>query len=441
MKKTTFLFIIALFILLNSCIFNPGDPIDFPKSGNGTSDNPYKIETIDNLKWISDNSDVWDKFFVQTKDIDATLSKTMNGGKGFSPIGTEDKPFTGNYNGREHTIDSLYINRSLSNYIALFGYTDNATIDSLGLTNAIIFGYEVVGIIIGENRNSTIRNTYSTGKIVGSSPIGGLIGYNYNSVVNNCYSSNNIISETSYYDYGSGGLIGKNENSTLDDSYSTGDIVGYYLVGGLVGDNNNSTVNNCYAIGDVNGKMRYVGGLIGSDQNSTISNSFSKGNVSGEGFPYKLGGFIGEAYNSNIKNSYSTGNVAGDDDVGGFIGNFSNSSVYNCYSVGEVSGMFDVGGFIGDSSSSIIVSNSFWDMENSGIDSSHCDATGKTTSEMKDLATFTDNSTIGLDKAWDFVSNPNDDIEDNDIWQMENNNYPILSGLPMQYQIQTNEKK
>ena len=55
--------------------------------GDGTAENPYKIENLENLRWLSENEDDWDKHFAQTANIDATETDIWNDGKGFSPIG------------------------------------------------------------------------------------------------------------------------------------------------------------------------------------------------------------------------------------------------------------------------------------------------------------------------------------------------------------------
>ncbi len=49
---------------------------------------------------------------------------------------------------------------------------------------------------------------------------------------------------------------------------------------------------------------------------------------------------------------------------------------------------------------------------------------------MKDVATFTDLTTIGLTTSWDFVTDPNDDSGADDIWDKDsdyNNGYPFFS--------------
>ncbi|HMI09674.1 MAG TPA: hypothetical protein VK497_04760, partial [Candidatus Saccharimonadales bacterium] len=55
---------------------------------------------------------------------------------------------------------------------------------------------------------------------------------------------------------------------------------------------------------------------------------------------------------------------------------------------------------------------------------------GKTTAELKNVATFTDSVIIGPMTPWDFVGNPNDDTANDDIWSIDpfiNQGYPYLA--------------
>ncbi|MCK4664089.1 MAG: T9SS type A sorting domain-containing protein [Bacteroidales bacterium] len=402
-----------------------GDEIEivviFP-SGSGTELDPYQIASLGNLQWLMQNSSKWDKYYIQTADINASITNVWADSSGFTPIGNYTTNFTGEYNGAGHTIDSLYIERPETDNIGLFGYTNGSKIDSLGLTNVDFTGKDYVGGIVGCNQSSSIvSNSYSTGSINGTDNVGGLIGFNlYSSIVSNSYNTGSV-NGSSYY---VGGLVGCNSrSSTVSNSYNTGSVSGTTIVGGLVGNNYfASTVSNSYNTGSVSGSSYSVGGLIGCNQlNSTVSNSYNTGSVSGSDH---VGGLVGYNKNGSINNSYSTGSISGSDYVGGLVGyNYFASTVNNSYSTGSVSGSDYVGGLVGCNYNNSIVSNSFWDTETSGIDSS-ASGTGKITAEMKNLCTYV----YGTEESWDFMDETINGT--NDFWGMnasENGGYPFLA--------------
>ena len=240
--------------------------------GDGTEVNPYEITTLCDLKWLSKNSSVWDKYFIQTVDIDASETNTWNIGDhdnnagtpdeamGFSPIGVSfSEAFTGSYNGQGHIIDALYINRTGQN-IGLFGVLFNGgSIDSLAIANVNITGNGVVGGLVGVSQNSgIITNSLCTGIVSGSGAyIGGLAGRNYNSTINNCYSLVSVNSTSNYV----GGFVGYNTGS-IDKCYSAGSVSGNSFVGGLVGDDNSGvgTTTNSFYNNELSGQTTSAGG-------------------------------------------------------------------------------------------------------------------------------------------------------------------------------------
>jgi len=91
-----------------------------------------------------------------------------------------------------------------------------------------------------------------------------------------------------------------------------------------------------------------------------------------------------------------------------------------------------VGGLIGRVQGTPTIVDCFWDTQTSGQATS-AGGTGKTTAEMTDDATFTDEDTVGLDTPWDFVDNPHDDAANEDLWSIGslNNGYPYLTDNPV----------
>jgi len=225
---------------------------------------------------------------------------------GFRPLGNNNEAYTdlggfsGSFDGQNHTITGLYINRGQENNAGLFGYAHGSTIENIGLEDVDVSKgsgsgwYRATGGLVGYTRNSTVQNSYSTGDVSGSDRVGGLVGHNY-------------------------------DFSTVSNSYSTGDVSGDATVGGLVGYNqDSSTVQNSYSTGTVSGEGNSVGGLVGYNQHSsTVSNSYTTGDVSGSD---RVGGLVGYTrVSSTVQNSYATGTVSGDNSVGGLVGRVWNN--------------------------------------------------------------------------------------------------------------------
>ncbi len=233
-------------------------------NGQGTQENPYEIYTLENLYWLSQNSQHWDKYYKQTANINAYETQYWNGGEGWEPIGNSDTKFTGSYDGGGNVIENLYVNRpelvSDNSYQALFGWIENAMITSLGIIDADITGYYYVGALVGRNDNSTINNCFGSGEIHGEWNIGMLSGTSSNgSIIEECYSAGEI--------YGVryvGGLVGYN-NATLNNSYSNAGLFdGPRKSGGLVGINHeNGIINDSYSTGFVDNTASDYGGLVG----------------------------------------------------------------------------------------------------------------------------------------------------------------------------------
>jgi hypothetical protein len=241
--------------------------------GSGISSDPYQITNLDNLIWLSQNSSMWSKSFVQTVDIDASATSSLNGGSGLYTIGDASNNFTGTYDGQKHMISGLTIHRPTTNYIGLFGFTNNAIINNLSLTNCNISGNKQVGGLVGCLLGGSIMNCSATGSVTASSTSsGGLAGQNYGTI---SYSyAEATVSGNNYV----GGLIGWSESSTTSNCYSSGAASGKN-VGGLIGIAKSCSLKNCYSSETVSGST--TNGLIGQIQiSSSISSCFYNSSLS-----------------------------------------------------------------------------------------------------------------------------------------------------------------
>jgi Secretion system C-terminal sorting domain len=240
-RKYQLLFIVMiLFVLLCA----DGTPAE----GAGTESDPFLITTLDNLLWLSTTETVWDSiyFFLQTEDIDASDTQNWNEGTGFSPIGYSvpgnGMAFRGKYYGNYHIIDGLYINRPEDYNIGLFGDTDVALIEKLGIVNASISGSNNVGVLAGYCFATEIMECYAEGIVSGEDYVGGLVGNTWCTTINQSYASGSV-SGNNYV----GGLTGNiYYDSSICESYANCNVSGNILLGGLVGFNFESTIFESY---------------------------------------------------------------------------------------------------------------------------------------------------------------------------------------------------
>jgi trimeric autotransporter adhesin len=361
-------------------------------------------------------------------------SGMWNTSAGFAPVGSSASPFTGSFDGQDHTIDYLYIYRPTENYVGLFGYTGSgSSISNVGMLDADITGGNYVGGIVGYNNGGAISHSYNTGYVTGSETgtapaatgaggigvfdiggnyVGGIAGYSVGGTISGSYNTGEITGVSNV-----GGLVGHNEGG-VTTSYNTGNVTGTGSnVGGLLGENWHSSIYTSYNTGNVTGTGDNVGGLVGYNWYSNIytsyndkgavtgrdyvggligwsgcdiSSSYSSGNVSGR---YYVGGLVGWSQDQ-VNNTYSTGSVTGSGDyIGGLMGMNEWGTINHSYSTGSVTGTgtgVNIGGLLGINGGGAIT-NSFWDTTTSNrlTSAGGTGAVGKSTTDMKTLSTFT----------------------------------------------------
>jgi hypothetical protein len=304
----------------------------------------------------------------------------------------------GEFDGSGHKISNLSFNFGFVSQVGLFGYlASDASMHDVAAESVNIAACVCVGGLLGFNAG-TIGNSSSTGNVTGTRSVGNLVGVN-GGTMNYCYSAGSVTGTLE----DAGGLVGGNAG-TLSNSYATGSVSGDKHVGGLMGANYGD-VSNSYSTSSVTG-VSDVGGLVGlntdrlNTDHATVSKSYSTGNVTGN---RNVGGLVGYNYDGIISNSYSTVSVTGDAYVGGLVGKNPLGTV----------------------------SNSFWDTETSGQATS-AGGTGKNTTEMQDIATFTDTETEGLDEPWDMTTVVSPGTRNPAyIWNIvDDETYPLLSWQP-----------
>ena len=311
---------------------------------------------------------------------------------GWDPIDRIGHYFSGLFEGNNHTIANLYIDRTESKIGLFSGLHANGEIKNVGLLDIFVRGNVNAGILVGQNHGKITNSFAMAGSAVSKGGVGGLVGINHNQIIS---------SFTDVEIHGGseiGGLVGTNYGS-IANSYALGKVNGGvgFGFGGLVGQNVGSIINS-YATGDITSMGENAGGLVGVNEGS-IANAYASGTVLGV---QDVGGLVGENKGS-IVNTYAEGAVSGDRRVGGLVGYLNGGSITYSYSTAQVTGENDIGGLIGyNSGDRDAITESYWDATASGQANS---AAGikKTTAELQTPTTTSTEIYYGWSESdWDF---------------------------------------
>lgn len=232
-----------------------------------------------------------------------------------------DNPFSGIFDGDNHTISGVMISDPASGFIGFFGQTNEAVI-----------------------RNTIIRNA----TVIGSAPAGALVCNIYNKgLVSNCHAYDcRVVSaryETSFGGSGAGSLVGglldeskiENCSATRVEVYSQGQS-GAFISQAY----NLCEVNNCFVVDSkVVADVGLIGGFVGVNfaffpgTQSTFSNCYAIDVevVSHDGGEQAvLGGFAGQvSANFIAKHCYVSAKLTGGKDPGAFVGMTADEAM-NC---------------------------------------------------------------------------------------------------------------
>lgn len=176
-----------------------------------------------------------------------------NSGEGWVPIGNGRRHFEGIFNGNGYVIQNLYIDRPKLDNQGLFGVTDSAVIQAVGLTGPSmqVTGDAYTGGLVGSARNTELKGVFSTGKIRSYEAIavlaGGLVGELANSRLSFAFAAGEVRVDREY----AGGLASIAKNSDIAKSYSTTWVSGAQWGGGLVGYGSSDQTTSSYWAEDV----------------------------------------------------------------------------------------------------------------------------------------------------------------------------------------------
>lgn len=351
-------------------------------AGDGTEDNPYIIETADQIAAIGLIPSQWTSHFALAADIDLSACPTA----GLNPIGASQAvSFNGLFDGKGHQIINLTMHLPTTDSVGLFGWIGSkGCVKNLEMVNVDIAGDSSVGALAGYCAGN-VEDCSVTGSVAGRQYVGGLVGYSAGRITR-CTAWTIVTADY----YAAGCLLGRNYGGTVSQSSARGMAI--------------STTG----AGD-------MGGLVGSNEGGRISFCFANATVSGDGSD-DFGGLVGSNESGGrVYRCYAHGFVEGGYAVGGLVGGGWGSTVYECYATSLVIGTDLTGGLVGYGDPED-VSRSFWDIQRSG----QSDSAG---GQALDSASMQDPRTY-MAAGWDFAFA---DDGGSDIWSMpEPGGYPML---------------
>jgi len=204
---------------------------------------------------------------ISFKDADNNYIK-------YSPIGTKERPFTGDFDFNGFVIG--YVNVTTEN-AALFDYTYNSKIINPKIANSV-FGGENTKIASAVVLNAV--NTEITDAIVDSNVsvrakdyAAGIAVNAKDSKITGCTNRAEITSEKN-----AAGIVGAMSNgSDLNGNTNDGKVTGVEKVGGIVSDIKDTTITLCNNNGEITGGI--VGGIAADAKNSIITKCSGKGKI------------------------------------------------------------------------------------------------------------------------------------------------------------------
>lgn len=317
-----------------------------------SKDKVYEIGNAGELYWFSDkvlnNNDTYGKINVVLTDdivVNENVLKsdgTLNEGtyRDWIPIGTFyygknhvpfAAPYSGKFDGQNHTISGLYLKKDDDRSIGLFGCIEDGKIYNVSILDSYFSGATDVGGICGKSHLGTVVNCHNAGTINGTTGnshlgIGGICGSTYRGTISDC-DNTGVVNGDTYV----GGICG-DSTSPITRCYNTGNVSGVYRVAGICGNSGSggyaSNITNCSNSGDIRGSGTYIGGICGANF-SAISYCNSMGAVSGSGD--NIGGICGEDIDGkgDIKNCYYDSTVYAGDSIG------------DKYAYGDITGKYE----------------------------------------------------------------------------------------------------
>lgn len=284
---------------------------DVFSDGAGTRANPYWIDSASQIhhlsRFVNEGNSYKDVYFALLDDIDLSDFISSSIGESWIPIGNENNPFCGIFDGGNHMIKDLKTLHTADRDRSFWGF----------------FGF------IGED--GIVKNLTTHGTVTGRYYTGGIAAINFGHI-SNCYNQAKIDGT----DGTTGGIAGEN-HGTIDKCTNKGTVTGSRLIGGIAGANSeNGLILSCSNEESVSGKSSVPTGGVTGWNCGNIENCCNTSSVSGR----IIGGITGKNhYGAYILNCFNTGKIiahshynaeTGENTSGAIIG-VEEGITQNCY--------------------------------------------------------------------------------------------------------------
>ncbi|MBQ9949160.1 MAG: dockerin type I repeat-containing protein [Clostridia bacterium] len=241
--------------------------------------------------------------YILGNDIDLGDENRYPFGWAEQGSGEADVPFTGIFDGNEHSVTGLYIDHT-NDYDGFMEYTYYENVGLFAINDGVIRNLCIYTKLYEEN-----DPTYG---VFGDVSVGAVAGSN-SGLILNCHVYGNVGSMdfVEFQRGAAGGITGTN-TGTVRECSMEGGVEGFYFIGGLVGKNTGLLTES------------YFAGGINSQVPDDILEDYA---VS------RIGGLCGGSQNGEVSDCYVllTNCIAGDQGVGGLIGWISYGTLTNLY--------------------------------------------------------------------------------------------------------------
>ena len=240
-----------------------------------------KISTEADLRDFAAKVNAGDDFSNKLVRLENDI--VLDGNTEWTPIGNaEATPFSGDFDGKHHTIKNLKQTSSNSLFYGLFGYVKDGTVENVKLSNVYLQASELYNekdpvflgsvVSIAENSRLYYCNVLDGSIIATDAKLkyaaeylgmaGGVVSYACNSSVYYCSNGAAITANGS-----AGGISaiadGGDEGKSIYQCFNKGVIRGFYsgaVISGICC-RNNVSLSYCYNIGEVSSVGRFAAGI------------------------------------------------------------------------------------------------------------------------------------------------------------------------------------